>query len=200
MNGPAVSAIRFTSCLLLLVLGLLDTGVPRAIAQPVRPAALLGEAAELERDASELKEAGRIEEARNLMRRVDDLHEQARRLRAEMEDNQDEPRGPQAEGQSRPQPEPGAQRMNRDELERRAHHLEVAIENLHAAGLHEPAERLAEQLRHMRERLAQMTQDRPPRPEVPGEIIEELRNEVKELRQNLRQLRAELEELRHERR
>ena len=72
------------------------------------------------------------------------------RMQAERGGNQREPR---AERPPRTPREPRFERPDSAEIERRAHHLEVAIDNLHAAGLHEPAERLAPQLERMRRHL-----------------------------------------------
>lgn len=41
------------------------------------------------------------------------------------------------------------------DLERRLRHLKVAIDHLHAAGMHEPAERLAQKGERMRQELAE---------------------------------------------
>lgn len=80
------------------------------------------------------------------------------------------------------------------ELERRLQHLSVAIENLHAAGLHEPAERLTRE----REEMARQPQNRPGEGPSPDRVVEEvrrLRAEMNEVRQALRMLKGRMEEL-----
>jgi hypothetical protein len=80
------------------------------------------------------------------------------------------------------------------ELERRLQHLTVAIENLHAAGMHEPAERLARE----REEMARQLQNRPgdgPGPDRLAEEVRRLRAELDEVRQALRMLKGRMEEL-----
>lgn len=182
-----------SSILSTLLLGtvLVTSGIATAAAQPVRPAALRAQAAELERKATELKQAGQHDEARMLMRQVEELRSEFNRRRAEDDDQRRQPRGPREEADQRPNP---------GEIERRAHHLEIAIDNLHAAGLHEPAEHLAPQLERMRRHLAEMTPGRPGQPELPGNVIEDLQAQIGELHRIVRQLRAEIEEVRRERR
>jgi hypothetical protein len=84
--------------------------------------------------------------------------------------------------------------------ERRLQHLQVAIDNLHAAGLHEPAERLAEQAGHLKRQL----QAGPPAefrgPDRASADLERLQAEVWELRQAIGELRAKLEEMGRDRR
>ena len=84
-----------------------------------------------------------------------------------------------------------------EEMERRMHHLHVAIENLHAAGLHDVAERLEQELARARERQQTMA---PPRemPPVVARVGEELRRmqaELEELRGQIRALREHIAEL-----
>jgi vacuolar-type H+-ATPase subunit I/STV1 len=76
---------------------------------------------------------------------------------------------------------------DREERERRIHHVEVAIENLHAAGLHDMAERLADELNRRRERL--------PEPMPHAEALERVTHELHELRNQMKELRGNLREL-----
>jgi DNA repair exonuclease SbcCD ATPase subunit len=108
-------------------------------------------------------------------------------------------RTPEREGGNRPRPE--GRRGDPVEPEQRRQHLQVAMDHLHAAGMHEVAERLARQLESM--------QGRPPgepRPDWPrggeagGRGMDEFRAQMHELQQQLRQLREELEALREQRR
>ena len=194
----AISPHSFRACLLLLGAALLTSNIAPATAQPVRPAALRAQVAELEREAAELREAGRPDEALELMQRAEELRTELNRGRAEADGNQRPPREPREVRQPRTPREPRFERPDPAEIERRAHHLEVAIDNLHAAGLHEPAERLTQPLEQMRRQLAEMRPRRPDAPELPGEAIAELRAQIGELHRMVRQLRAELEELRRE--
>jgi hypothetical protein len=76
---------------------------------------------------------------------------------------------------------------DREERERRIHHVEVAIENLHAAGLHDMAERLAHELQRRHESIAD--------PIPPAEAMERVTHELHELRHQLEEVRANLREL-----
>jgi len=86
-------------------------------------------------------------------------------------------------------------------MERRIHHLRVAVENLHAAGLHDQAEMLARQLERMMH--GGPGPDRPhpemrpmgPPPEGPERMIHELRGQVEELRHQMEEMRRVLQEL-----
>lgn len=96
------------------------------------------------------------------------------------------------EGQRPPPPEMAA-------MQQRLHHLLTAIDNLHAAGMPEPADRLTQEA----ERLQRQINASSPGFRVPGQSggeIERLRAEVQEPRQSLRELRARVEELSRARR
>jgi HPt (histidine-containing phosphotransfer) domain-containing protein len=78
----------------------------------------------------------------------------------------------------------------REDTERRMHHLKVAIENLHAAGMPDVAHRLEQELERRRAEL-------PPRgPGMPG--MERLGAELRELHAQLDELRRGLREVREE--
>ncbi len=90
-----------------------------------------------------------------------------------------------------------------EDMERRMRHVREAAENLHAAGLHEHAERL---MREAEQMMHRMREGRPPHPEAgrrpkpdrpfpPGGEIERLRDEVEELRHQIRELREVLGDL-----
>ncbi len=85
------------------------------------------------------------------------------------------------------------------ELQRRLEHLQVAIENLHAAGLHEPAERLAQAAESMRPQLDGGPRGMRP-PGDAGAEVRELRAQVQDLRQAVRELKRQLEQMNKERR
>jgi len=137
---------------------------------------------ELERQIHRLSEAGRHEEAEALKRRGRELMEAMRRRQADRPPERD-----------RPGPGP--------DMERRIHHLRVAVENLHAAGLHDQAEMLARQLERMMH--GGPGPDRPhpemrpmgPPPEGPERMIHELRGQVEELRHQMEEMRRVLQEL-----
>jgi len=106
----------------------------------------------------------------------------------------------------------------REDMERRAHHVRMAIENLRAAGLHDMAERLAREMgRLARERPDRPGREGPPRPErrpdaPPSEpregppperlqhAIEELHGQVNELRRQMEEIREALKRFARERR
>ncbi len=85
------------------------------------------------------------------------------------------------------------------EIERRLQHLKVAIENLHAAGLHEHAERLTQDAERMHQKLVEQQRGMVRGPEFPKEPFQALQGEIQELRQSLQELRQQLEELRRKR-
>ncbi len=106
--------------------------------------------------------------------------------------------------------EPG-EKGTPDDLERRIQHVKVAIENLHAAGFHEPAERLRSDvdrmIREHRER-AERGHDRPhgdgpqqgpprhdgPQPDL-NAVLEQMRNEQQQMRSEMQELRELLKNL-----
>ncbi len=106
----------------------------------------------------------------------------------------------------RPRPEAEAA-----ELQRRLAHVRVAIENLHAAGMHDQAEALARQTEAwMRERG--MPPGRPPegrpgaerreRPDMPPpgphleRAVQEMHEQIQQLREQMEDMRRMLQELR----
>jgi len=141
---------------------------------------------EIKREIGRLSEAGKHDEAERLKR---EGHEIMQRL------------------QGRPGPPPPAPPRVPEEVERRIRHLQVAIENLHAAGLHEAAERLAQE---MERRMAEFREgprrgpgpprppehrEGPPQPPHPEQVIGQLRGEVEQLRREMNELRQMLKEL-----
>jgi hypothetical protein len=159
----------------------------------------------------ELRAAGKDGEAA-------EVNEHIARLEHELERTKEEVRS------RRPQRDPGAslesrERFERDgrqppgeipELHRRLRHLQAAIDNLHAAGLHEPAEHLAQEAQRMRQQIhtAPTPQRRAaPRPE-PGmrpdrrllqDEVEPMREEIRKLQEAIQDLRRRVEELSRER-
>lgn len=135
---------------------------------------------EMERDLRNLRETGRHDEAERLER---ELHELDQRLNA-----------PQGGGRPHPLPD----------LKTTIHHLQAAVEDLHAAGLHEQAERIK---RIMNEVTLSEPQQREPhvransagpdgRTQPGGKSVVQLRDEMEHLRRENAELRAKLQELR----
>jgi beta-lactamase regulating signal transducer with metallopeptidase domain len=127
----------------------------------------------MERELHELREAGRHERAEQLERELHELH---RRVHAPRDGD-------------RPGPSP--------ELQARIDHLHVAMENLHAAGLHEQAEQIAQQIERL---MHEHDPDaRPPhegRPEPGHEIVGQLRGEIEQLRRENEEMRRMMQEIR----
>ena len=120
------------------------------------------------RSKAERADAAAREHAREAERKAREMHERAQR----------EP-GPPPEG----------------DLERRMHHLRVAVENLHAAGLHDPAEKIAKMAEEMRQNLERQGPPPEPRPE-----LQDLRHHVEVLTDRVRRLEETVERLQNERR
>ena len=92
-----------------------------------------------------------------------------------------------------------------EELERRLHHLRMAIDNLRAAGLHDQAHALEREGERLVRGERLVAPERGRRPEIvreaPGpapqleHAVHELRGQVQELRQQLEEIRQHLKEL-----
>ena len=84
----------------------------------------------------------------------------------------------------------------------RLQHLGEAIQHLHAAGMHEPAERLAEQAREMKRQLAGAHEAPHPDGERPPDAerqLAELREGMMNMQRRLQEMQKRLEELSRER-
>jgi E3 ubiquitin-protein ligase HUWE1 len=85
----------------------------------------------------------------------------------------------------------------REEMERRMHHVRVAVDNLHAAGLHEQAERLAQQMEHMRHPDAREHPSHgegpPPAEHLEG-VLRELHEAVRHLHERVDEMTRHVEE------
>jgi beta-lactamase regulating signal transducer with metallopeptidase domain len=117
------------------------------------------------------REAGRGDEAEHLTREARELMQRLERTPGE-----------------RPPVHPEG-----DDLQRRMHHLRVAIENLRAAGLHDQANALARDA----ERLAHGERPEPPHDMPPPgpqleRAVHELRDQVQDLRHQLEEIRQHL--------
>jgi len=132
-------------------------------------------------ELKELRAAGKEEEAIKVKRRIQEL--QAAQARA----------GRPALGEQRP-PRDFGPADGPQEMQRRLRHLQAAIENLHAAGMHEPAERLTGEAESMRRHLNAVRQG-PRQPGAPGPEIERLHSELEELRQAIRELNRRVDQL-----
>lgn len=157
-------------------------------------------------EIAELHKLGRHEEAERLQQKahamLGKMNPDAPRRPAEMRDREmrkpevrvehrefarmTEPRPPREVPPVRPGPEGE---------ERRLQHLRVAIENLHAAGLHEPANRLAQDLERSQASVRERREPGPRGPEGSGDANRALQRQVDELRQAVRQLNERLEQL-----
>jgi TolA-binding protein len=184
------------------------------------PEQLRLQARRLEEQASELKADGEQDKATAVRRQAEKLRRKAREVEQggtsqSAEAREAQPGGPgQEPGMIRPGERGerrlpgGGRRLGIDgagEPRERLEHLRMAIEHLHAAGLHEPADRLERALRRMQASMAG-----PDNPELrgrgskslererrqgPGPETDQGGAELQQLRKELRQLRERLERL-----
>ncbi len=152
-------------------------------------AAMKEKLAKLQAEAQELRAAGKLDRAAELKKR-------ALELQRVLEESADRPPMRQP-GMQEPKPGrlPGPP-PEAGEARQRLRHLQVAIDNLHAAGLHDAAERLAQEKERMMDR---MRAEAGPGPEM-REQMDRLQNQIQELRRAVEDMRGQLEELRRERR
>lgn len=143
-------------------------------------------------EIKELRAAGKEEQALDLKRHIQELEEQLARF----------------DPQERRQPRPDRERLARRPLDleregaamdpqQRMRHIAVAIDNLHAAGMHEAADRLARQAQAVQQRDfggRPGLEGRGPQALPRAEELQQLRAEIEELRQAVRELRARLEQ------
>jgi len=153
------------------------------------------ESARLERQRAEEERARHASEARreleerarDIERRLhelrDDQDEEARRLEAELREIHEHL---------------GQLRARAPEEDRRLRHVMAAIENLHAAGLHDEAEHLERELRERagppRRRL-EPPEWHGPGPEELDRVIDELHRQMDELRHQMAEIQEQLERL-----
>lgn len=174
---------------------------PPAPGEEQRQNALKRKLKEMTAEAKELRAAGKKAELAEVERRVERLQDEVARF---------DGRDPRTVVREEPRWEGRGDRPAREKSaagwpegaspEQRFRHLQAAIENLRAAGLPGPAEKLA--------RLAERRQQGPGAKQRgvfrgaghPGADPEGLRAEVQELRQAVRELRNRLEETTRERR
>ncbi len=138
-------------------------------------------------EVRELAKLGRRDEAER-------LEEKVRALISKL--NGAEPK-PQPDKARLQRPEPPRDRPGQPEgpgdIERRWQHVKIAIENLHAAGWHEPAERLAQDAEKLQRQLRERRDSDPRRPE--GDAVAALRKQVEELGRALRELNQRVDKM-----
>lgn len=149
----------------------------------------------------------------NLQRRDDQDSEEAQRLRGALREIQArhgelerESREVTRKLQGHPGPRDREEPKPIGEVQRRIRHLNVAVDNLRAAGMHEMAERLEEKVERLREEhRPRMREDDRPRPRRGGaegmtpsqrpprartdQVVDELRGQMHELRREMDELR-----------
>lgn len=139
-------------------------------------------------------------EQREMIRKIRQLNAEGRQeaaaeLREELARRQRE----QGWRAGAPQPRVGrGEPMPPEEMERRLHHLQVAIENLHAAGMPDVAERLEQEAQRRRQGLGAGRELAAPMERL-GAELGRVRAELEELRANLAELRQHIAELHRER-
>lgn len=161
---------------------------------------------ELKTTAERLVREGKTEEAERIKSHADQIK---RQFSERLQPRRDAPPGS-------PRPEEGRRDVGRDGArpgpgpeDARLVHLRAAVGNLHAAGLHEQAERLSEEAERMLgdRREPRPEPDRPPRGDGPRRgpseaagprdpAVSALMNEVQQLRREMNELRRELQRLR----
>jgi hypothetical protein len=156
---------------------------------------------------AELESAGRQEEAQSLRERLEMIEREADR-EAERARSDEEWRQEQLERTVEPKmapprfreeraPFPAREELPVENRRQRLHHVEQAIEHLHAAGLHEPADQIAREAARWRNEFERMPEFHgPPVPPEARNIIRRLEGEMDELRRELRDLRQALDDMR----
>jgi hypothetical protein len=151
----------------------------------VPPEQLREQMRKLEQKAKELKEAGKEDQAQAVVREMQELREKAAHMTRQRDG--DERRAQLQHREREPQPHP-----EQASMEQRLQHLREAVGHLHAAGLHEPAERLAQEAEHMQQQMRMQAQGG-------GTEVARLQAEIQDLRQAVRRLNERLEQ-KHEQR
>jgi beta-lactamase regulating signal transducer with metallopeptidase domain len=149
--------------------------------------------AEMKADLERLARAGHHEEAHQV---EEELHRMTRELQRDALQQQELERDAQQQERRR-SPE-------RDDVERRLEHLRIAVDNLHAAGLHDQAEELAraaERLVHP-DRGPDDRRGGPERQHGPAleQAVDLLHDQMAEMRDQIRGLQEQLERLSERRR
>jgi len=152
--------------------------------------ALQERAEEIERRMVGLRD-DQDEEARDLQRAMQEVRQQMERVEMALRELQPERERPR---------EPG------EEMERRIRHLRVAIENLHAAGLHDAAEHLQREAENMMrafregrprdpDRPEHPEHREPPHPEQLEHVIREMHGQMERMQRQMDQMRDQIHHL-----
>jgi hypothetical protein len=135
-------------------------------------------------EIQELRQNGRNEEADRLEREARDIKSQF----------QGPPQlGPRQEGMRQPPPPMG-------DLQSRMQHLQIAIDNLHAAGMHDQAERLQQQAEQFKRQMPQRQGPPPGGSEQMAGSFRQMQNELNQLRKEVMELRRLVQDLAEKRR
>ena len=159
---------------------------PREGGPEVPRAELLGQLDKLRARLAEWRQQGATERALEARRRIEELED---RLGADAQ-----PQGPRQMDIVRPfgpEGRPPKAPMGVPGPEERLRHLEVAIENLHAAGRHDLAHSVAREAARMRRQL-----ERGPRPGLRGPGAQPVAGEIRQLHEQLQELRQAVQDLR----
>lgn len=163
----------------------------------------------LKTELKELSAEGRADEAARVKERFSRLERELDCLRARRNADRDDPPRPKPRRERPPRPERNRENLqprvdgqgsppDAPDMPNRLRHLRLAIENLHAAGLHEMAEHLTQEAEKMRGQLrdAPSPPHGPPGPRpLEGELAP-LREQIQELRRAVEEMRRQLEQLR----
>ncbi|WP_395749202.1 hypothetical protein [Prosthecobacter sp.] len=175
-----------TSCLIIASFAIACTGFAQDAKENPKEAV-----ERLMKQAGEAKAAGRMEEAHK-------LHETAERMMAELREREPGKKMEKVpEGMMKMEKKPGF-KPGSPEQERLMHVMQ-AVEHLHAAGLHEPAENIEKIAQHLRremeERMKQQQMAREGKPQggpnTQGEM-EEMRRQLQQVKEQIEQLKMEL--------
>jgi hypothetical protein len=145
--------------------------------------AMLGK---LRAELEEASKAGKLDAAGEIKQRMARIEKE---LRGE---------GEKREGAKREFAEKKA-RPDGGDAHQKLQHLGEAIEHLHAAGMHEPAERLAQEARALKQQLAHGKEDGPGKAPHPDRQLAEMREGMMNLQRQMQEIQKRLEELSRER-
>jgi len=165
---------------------------PKKLAKDKRWIEVKRELRKAQEALDDLRADGKDAEADEVERRVRKLEAKLESLeRAPEGDRGDEPEwgGPRPPGDGPERPPKVA------ELERRLRHLQVAVENLHAAGMHDVADKLAGEAERMRREFDADARAGLRGPMPPGPEVKQLRADVEELRGLIQDLQERVEAL-----